>query len=61
VGGVKYPGDPEPLPRRLRYQRLRAEKARRENRPLLGLGEVALRRLVKRADGARLLGAGARA
>lgn len=57
VGGVKYPGDPEPLPRRLRYQRLRAEKARREHRPLLGMGEVALRRLVKAAGSARLIAA----
>ena len=55
AGGVKYPWDPELLPRRLRYQRLRAEKARREARPLLGMGEVALRHVVRTGGGRRVI------
>ncbi|WP_338050138.1 IS1595 family transposase [Rhodovibrio sodomensis] len=56
VGGVKYPGEPEPLPKRLAFRQRRAQKALRESRPLLGPSEAALRALVKeRRRGLRLV------
>lgn len=52
VGGVKYPGEPEPPPRRLRYRKARAAKARvGSNHALTGSPAMghALRRLIRGA------------